>query len=375
MDDIQRGARRARRVAQNSAAIRTPEVASSPVGPSIEGEPQFNAAQRLLMDYYEARGTPPSQRVGPHLTPEGLPATSPWQTMFASSRQSGQGGAPESRPTAQDFPDEEEYTSPEENGEEEDVGDELEDDDELGRDQLEDELEEQQEANTLPFDPSSLGLKEISNLGKFTVSSHKPGSGVEELRSDDTELYWQSDGPQPHKLTVYFVKRVGIRDIRFYVDYQRDESYTPTKIIFRAGTSENNLIDFHEMSLTTPSGWQQVPLEGVGGGPDDNTLACWVFQMKIAENHQNGKDTHLRGIKIYAANTDTRSADRGGNPMANMVELIESSVQRPSGVDQWTEEDSEMRIHRLDRRLRAQRLDAGEGDMDVPDFMREPQIR
>jgi anaphase-promoting complex subunit 10 len=111
--------------------------------------------------------------------------------MFASSRQSGQGGAPESRPTAQDFPDEEEYTSPEENGEEEDAGDELEDDDELGRDQLEDELEEQQEANTLPFDPSSLGLKEISNLGKFTVSSHKPGSGVEELRSDDTELYWQ----------------------------------------------------------------------------------------------------------------------------------------------------------------------------------------
>lgn len=41
------------------------------------------------------------------------------------------------------------------------------------------------------FDPAAVGLKEISNLGKFTVSSHKPGSGVDELRSDDLKLYWQ----------------------------------------------------------------------------------------------------------------------------------------------------------------------------------------
>lgn len=42
-----------------------------------------------------------------------------------------------------------------------------------------------------PFDPTAAGLKEISNLGKFTVSSHKQGNGVEELRSDDLKLYWQ----------------------------------------------------------------------------------------------------------------------------------------------------------------------------------------
>lgn len=176
-------------------------------------------------------------------------------------------------------------------------------------------------------------------------------------------------------LTVYFVKRVGIRDIRFYVDYQRDESYTPTKIIFKAGTSENNLIEFSEMPLTTPSGWQQVNLMGVGGGPDGNTLACYVFQMQIMENHQNGKDTHLRGIKIYAADTDARNADAGANPMADMVELIETTTDRPGGIDEWGEEDSEMKLNRLERRLRAQRLDSGEGGMTVPDFMKEPEIR
>lgn len=40
-------------------------------------------------------------------------------------------------------------------------------------------------------DPATLGLKEISNLGRFTVSSHKQGNGVEELRSDDLNMFWQ----------------------------------------------------------------------------------------------------------------------------------------------------------------------------------------
>jgi anaphase-promoting complex subunit 10 len=43
----------------------------------------------------------------------------------------------------------------------------------------------------LLIDPSTVGLKEISNLGKFTVSSHKPGNGVEELRNEDLKMYWQ----------------------------------------------------------------------------------------------------------------------------------------------------------------------------------------
>lgn len=174
---------------------------------------------------------------------------------------------------------------------------------------------------------------------------------------------------------MYFVKRVGIRDIRFYVDYQRDESYTPIKITFKAGTSENNLIEFSDMELRTPSGWQQVSLTGVGGGPDGNTLACYVFQMQILENHQNGKDTHLRGIKIYAADTDARNADTGANPMADMVDLIDTSPERRGGPDEWGEEDSELKLNRLERRLRAQRLDSGEGGMAVPDFMKDPEIR
>ncbi len=39
------------------------------------------------------------------------------------------------------------------------------------------------------FDPT--GLKEIGNLASWTVSTSKPGCGVEELRDEDTNLFWQ----------------------------------------------------------------------------------------------------------------------------------------------------------------------------------------
>lgn len=64
------------------------------------------------------------------------------------------------------------------------------------------------------------------------------------------------------------------------------------------------MLRFATMDLVSPKGWQRVPLEGVGGGPDGNTLFCWVLQMAVMENHQNGKDTHLRGIKIFAVDVE-----------------------------------------------------------------------
>ena len=63
-------------------------------------------------------------------------------------------------------------------------------------------------------------------------------------------------------------------------------------------------MQFAVMDLDRPKGWQKVPFDTVGGGPDGNTLYSWVLQMTITDNHQNGKDTHLRGIKIFAPDND-----------------------------------------------------------------------
>ncbi|KAF7550406.1 hypothetical protein G7Z17_g5747 [Cylindrodendrum hubeiense] len=235
---------------------------------------------------------------------------------------------------------------------------------------IEEEQVDEDENEGVPLiDPATAGLKEISNLARFTVSSHKPGNGVEELRSDDLKMYWQSDGPQPHKLTVYFVKRVGIRDIRFFVDYNEDESYTPTKIVFKSGTSENNLIEFATIALESPVGWQQVPLAGAGGDPDGNTLVSYVLQMQILENHQNGKDTHLRGIKIYAFDADSaQGPGREGNPVEDVVGLVDDAVGRNGP-------DAGHRVSSVKRQPGMLRFDPGDGGLTIPDFMREPELR
>ena len=47
-------------------------------------------------------------------------------------------------------------------------------------------------------------LPEIAGDAIWTVSSCKRGFGVKNLRDNDTNTYWQSDGGQPHKITCQF---------------------------------------------------------------------------------------------------------------------------------------------------------------------------
>jgi anaphase-promoting complex subunit 10 len=110
----------------------------------------------------------------------------------------------------------------------------------------------------------------------------------------------RSDGPQPHHLNIHFSRLVSILSIRIYLDFESDESYTPTRIVLLAGTGYHDLIPFSELNFTQPKGWIDVPLDHVGGGEDGKTLRAFLVQVKVQENHQNGKDTHVRGLKVYA---------------------------------------------------------------------------
>lgn len=78
---------------------------------------------------------------------------------------------------------------------------------------------------------------------------------------------------------------------------------------------------------------------GVGGKAE---LRAFVVQVRILENHQNGKDTHVRGVQVFAR--DER-AGRG-----------REVVDEVDGV-----EDVEERI--------------GEFGLEEPDWMGEPEIR
>lgn len=167
------------------------------------------------------------------------------------------------------------------------------------------------------FSTSSLpptGLKEISSLASWTVSSSKAGCGVVALRSLDTSQFWQSDGPQPHYLTIHFFKLVSIVHMRIFLDFENDESYTPTKMQFWAGMGIHDLQEFAEMSFEQPKGWIDVDFSKVGPIPNEPphasendvdwssrpVLRAFLVQVRIIENHQNGKDTHLRGLQIFS---------------------------------------------------------------------------
>jgi anaphase-promoting complex subunit 10 len=277
------------------------------------------------------------------------------------------------------------------------------------------------EKSPSPLPPN---LREISSLASWTVSTSKPGCGVAALRNTSPSQYWQSDGPQPHTLTLHFFKLVAVVCIRVYLDFDLDESYTPTKMIFAAGMGGNDLVEFATWEGDGPCGWVNVPLEGVGGrnggwvqndtgrrkrrstsmrqrrrtvyrncddtDPDHehddacdpvyededeevdsrddeddpysgNVLKAMVIQMRIMENHQNGKDTHVRGFQVFAADESRRRV------VAVPSASVDGRVRRASG-----------RSHDLRSRVSdgidTERLTAPTG-LDEPDWMGEPVIR
>ena len=109
-----------------------------------------------------------------------------------------------------------------------------------------------------------------------------------------------------------------------YLDFELDESYTPTKMTFAAGMGEYDLVEFAEWKGEQPRGWVRVGLGGCSGGrmnagekgtyeqyqetEEEDVLRCMCLQVRVLENHQNGKDTHIRGVQIFS-----RDRRVGGN--------------------------------------------------------------
>lgn len=153
-----------------------------------------------------------------------------------------------------------------------------------------------------------------------------------------------------------------------YLDFKLDESYTPSKISVRAGTGAHDLKargrppalpcrrwlphaacgpvlrracrvlswvgvrvcmgtrlpccraqELRLLELEEPSGWTCVPLgaclaaEGEeGAAPEAYTpLAAFCLQLAVLTNHQNGRDTHVREVRVYGPRPDEAEAALG----------------------------------------------------------------
>eukprot|EP00933_Yihiella_yeosuensis_P013518 TRINITY_DN12487_c0_g1_i1.p1 TRINITY_DN12487_c0_g1~~TRINITY_DN12487_c0_g1_i1.p1 ORF type:complete len:219 (+),score=30.34 TRINITY_DN12487_c0_g1_i1:42-698(+) len=166
--------------------------------------------------------------------------------------------------------------------------------------------------------PLKLNPEETRELGDeavWSLSSAKPGNGVEQLRDGNTDTFWQSDGPQPHLINIQFQRKVKVSMLRIYTSYRIDESYTPSCISVRIGTAEHDLQEIQVVDLKEPDGWLTVHLAKPYGPPPEPNPSCiprdpeiggatgfvrtHFIQLAVLTNHQNGRDTHIRQIQVH----------------------------------------------------------------------------
>ncbi|CAM9201815.1 unnamed protein product, partial [Phaeothamnion confervicola] len=157
--------------------------------------------------------------------------------------------------------------------------------------------------------------RDIGDEAVWSLSTAKPGNGVIQLREDDKDTYWQSDGAHPHMINIQFYKKMTITAVAFYVDYSVDESYCPKTISIRAGNTFHDLAEVTLVEMKEGgcemNGWNRVALHAAGDGdaPLRAFDACGGRQGRrgwlafsafcVVEMYQNGRDTHVRQLKIF----------------------------------------------------------------------------
>ena len=106
-----------------------------------------------------------------------------------------------------------------------------------------------------------------------------------------------------------------------YLDCLRDDSYTPNKILVKAGTHLYDLVDVRYREFAEPQGWVHFALEKTDAGIAEEAEAhesaplqpihVFLLQICVLGNHLNGKDTHIRALKVFgpAAPPDVDHAD------------------------------------------------------------------
>ena len=184
-------------------------------------------------------------------------------------------------------------------------------------------------------------LRELNDEGVWTLSSARPGWGVEELLSADvsykerlygkstshsvdvassdfmplcngapscyclllqTNKYWQSDGSLPHTVTVQFYRRQCVAEVALYLEFSTDESYTPQKLTLRTGSGLlDELTDLKHVHLPDDfqmDGWLRIPLHNPAKRGLQRYLRTSTLRLAITYNFQNGRDLHIRGLKV-----------------------------------------------------------------------------
>lgn len=186
-------------------------------------------------------------------------------------------------------------------------------------------------------------LRDLTHTAVWSVSTAKAGNGVDQLLDGSPNTYWQSDGVQPHTLNAQFSAKRKLKEVLLYLNYFTDESYTPAVVSVLAGSNFHDLkVVKSGQEFNNPEGWVRIPL---GDEPDDvamdnddleeyddvqreqrrqlraerlrrkreerqnvaqrddscedgSCIKAHMLQVVIHCNHQNGRDSHVRMVKV-----------------------------------------------------------------------------
>ncbi|KAJ1952877.1 Anaphase-promoting complex subunit 10 [Dipsacomyces acuminosporus] len=140
-------------------------------------------------------------------------------------------------------------------------------------------------------------LPDISGQALWSVSSCKQGFGVACLYDRNVETFWQSDGEHPHHVSIQFHSRQRLHTVSVYLDIDKDESYTPCKIVLRAGTNQDDVQLIKDIDLATePRGWHDINVSDVGGS---GSLQAHYLRLEFPLNYENGRDVRVRQVRVF----------------------------------------------------------------------------
>jgi len=90
--------------------------------------------------------------------------------------------------------------------------------------------------------------------------------------------------------------------------------YVLYRLSVRVGSHFNDLTELQQVELNEPSGWIIIHLQEPSGSDTEPTTAsavrAFMVQIAVLSNHQNGRDTHLRHIKIHSPVYDATGSAR-----------------------------------------------------------------
>ncbi len=193
-------------------------------------------------------------------------------------------------------------------------------------------------SSPLPFSSASFDLSITSSLPVYSphyhvrelstshlsvsLSSCKFSSGVSCLFDSDLNTFWQSDGQIPHTATISSFIRFQLFSLHFYVNHSLDESYTPQLVLLTVNNQE--ILQFE---LTQPIGWVNIRFT--------RALKAKSIGFSVVQSHQNGRDTHVRQLKLMAEKRQNRERkERNTNQTGETARIEEDNPASTSLNDQ-----------------------------------------